>query len=878
VFDLFLSYRRSDAPRAQPMLDALQALGVSFWRDTREIEDFGSVQQAINDGLTNSRALLVWYSGSYNASRACQWELTAGYLAAQADAATAGGPRRRIFVVNPESGSGHIHLPELFDQQYLSAPAPGDAAALQQLAERLHAALAQVPVQALGALRAFTQPSWYPYATPGSNRFVGRLAEMWRIHAELQKDQAAMLTGSGGKPGLAQVRGAGGIGKSLLAEEYALRFGAAYPGGVFWLRAFGHPDGGTELSAEQRAANRDSQILSFAAHLGFEIAGLKSDEVIGRLRHHFERGQKRFLWVVDDLPPEPGPGGLSAWLAPHPLGRTLFTTRARRFNHVTAIELPQLDADDAYQLLTRQRQLSPQDGTDAREICKQLGYHALAVDVAAALVERRGYAGFLLRLNQPDQDALELAAKFGEALPNGHERHIAATFLASIRQLDEPARDLLRLAATLAAAPIPRELQWRCLADADQLNDDDAQDTCDLAADQLRQHSLTDDAGDGACVVHTLITRTIRFHDPQPERIRVLRTAAVTVLNNKLPAVQDIRNHETLADWVTHAREISEAPQDVENASLLGFVAQYDLTRGQYQLAYVEFERELGTLRQLLKENDLLILQSMGNFAHALTKLGKIRDARVIQENIIARCHAVFANYNEFTLRAMNDLALTLRSQGYLFSARVLLEKILHISNQLPDHIIDKRHSLILMLKNNLASTLRDLGEFSSAKDLQAIVIEEMISTHGSSHPDTIKCKNNLALTLWKMNNLPAAEKLQREVLLERQQLFGTKHPATLSAMNNLAETLSAQGDLTGAKELQQAAFDIINKALGTKNPQTCSAAWNLFNTLFTTDKIAAKIVLTQNLLWLLNENQKNLTSDLAKIRHQLPKYINSLS
>jgi hypothetical protein len=268
----------------------------------------------------------------------------------------------------------------------------------------------------------------------------------------------------------------------------------------------------------------------------------------------------------------------------------------------------------------------------------------------------------------------------------------------------------------------------------------------------------------------------------------------------------------------------------------------------------------------------------MGNFAHVLTKIGKIRDARVIQENIITRCHAIFANYNEFTLRAMNVLTLTLRNQGHLFSARDLLAKTLHISSQLPDKILDKRHSLILMLKNNLASTLRDLGEFSSAKDLQAIVIEEMIDTHGSSHPDTIKCKNNLALTLWKMNELPEAEKLQREVLVSRQKSFCSEHPATLSAMNNLAEILSAQGDLLGARNLQQTAFDISNETLGANDPQTCKTAWNLFNTLLKIDRNAAKTVLTQNLFWLLNENQENLTSDLIYIKHQLPQFINELS
>lgn len=57
-FDLFLSYRRSAAPAIQPLLDALAGLGLRVWRDKDEIEDFASIQKAIDDGLAKSRALL----------------------------------------------------------------------------------------------------------------------------------------------------------------------------------------------------------------------------------------------------------------------------------------------------------------------------------------------------------------------------------------------------------------------------------------------------------------------------------------------------------------------------------------------------------------------------------------------------------------------------------------------------------------------------------------------------------------------------------------------------------------------------------------------------------------------------------------------------
>ena len=109
--------------------------------------------------------------------------------------------------------------------------------------------------------------------------------------------------------------------------------------------------------------------------------------------------------------------------------------------------------------------------------------------MTAALVERRGLACVLAALQRPDRDALDLAAQLDEALPNGHQRQIAATFLASIRQLDEPARELLRYAAVLAVlavAPIPSNLLVKALI---AVRRDDPSAGADAAADP---HDLVD--------------------------------------------------------------------------------------------------------------------------------------------------------------------------------------------------------------------------------------------------------------------------------------------------------------------------------------------------------------------------------------------------
>lgn len=98
--DVFVSYAHDpDQERALALGDALAAEGLVVWLD-REIETFASISAAIENRLARSKALVVFYSHAYPARRACQWELTAAFLAAQ----RGGDNPRSVLVVNPEPG------------------------------------------------------------------------------------------------------------------------------------------------------------------------------------------------------------------------------------------------------------------------------------------------------------------------------------------------------------------------------------------------------------------------------------------------------------------------------------------------------------------------------------------------------------------------------------------------------------------------------------------------------------------------------------------------------------------------------------------------------------------------------------------------------
>jgi hypothetical protein len=72
----------------------------------------------------------------------------------------------------------------------------------------------------------------------------------------------------------------GGVGKSLLAEEYALRFSAAYPGGIFWLRALGNDATRPALTPDQQEAVRSDEFRNVGIQLGIDVRGLDSRQIV----------------------------------------------------------------------------------------------------------------------------------------------------------------------------------------------------------------------------------------------------------------------------------------------------------------------------------------------------------------------------------------------------------------------------------------------------------------------------------------------------------------------------------------------------------------------------------------------------------------------
>ena len=259
-------------------------------------------------------------------------------------------PYRRVLVINPEETFDH--LPQVLCEQQSMGWAR-DTAGFQKLAEKIRAHVESLSGTLVGAGSPL-MPTYHGMVAVEAPRFVGRVREMWELHGQLTANRMSIITGVVGQA-VAQVRGLGGNGKSLLAREYAIRFGPAYPGGVFWLNAYGHDaasrvghtpkepaDNAAQglsrnassaegpLDPQTREALRQDQVRDFAVRVGVVTEGLDPEQVESLFWRRPGKEGRPCLWIVDDLPSGLGLAEIEKrWNAQWGGASTLITTRSK---------------------------------------------------------------------------------------------------------------------------------------------------------------------------------------------------------------------------------------------------------------------------------------------------------------------------------------------------------------------------------------------------------------------------------------------------------------------------------------------------------------------------------------------------------------------
>ncbi|MCD4687064.1 MAG: tetratricopeptide repeat protein, partial [Anaerolineae bacterium] len=285
-----------------------------------------------------------------------------------------------------------------------------------------------------------------PPLIPEQRRFVGRAKEIDAVTAMLQPGETVTIT--------AAVAGAGGIGKTYLADHLATELRDQFPGGVF--RASLGPDAKDPASILQRILPDWAQ--AHPQGRTTDPADITPELVTAWLADDTVR-PGRILALLDDVWHDAPARALKNVLPPG--SACIVTTRNREMRLGGRIfDLDRLTPDDALALLhDRLGKLDDEQEKAARKLITALGGHALALEIAADKLIVDGvdqlphYVQDVLATLQTDNPLGILERDFADT---PREKAVEATLKLSYDVLTEGQQRRFR-----ALGAFPQEIDYR---------------------------------------------------------------------------------------------------------------------------------------------------------------------------------------------------------------------------------------------------------------------------------------------------------------------------------------------------------------------------------------------------------------------------------
>jgi tetratricopeptide (TPR) repeat protein len=832
VARVFLSYSSKDRVFVRELWRRLTRDGVACFFDQESIEWGANFVVSLEQGIDECEFLVVVLSPDFVQSKWAELERTSA------------GVERRILPLLlracevprflKTANQIDVSTERLFEENY-----PGICAELGGTVRPDPAPPtdrnALPPVSPLPAVHRM------PYRSLG-DRFVGRVDSLWRLYDQLSQGKTSVVQGVG------VVAGTGGLGKTQLAVEYVHRFNGHYPGGVFWVEA-------------DQGIPRLIDVVSRSAEIEVDGKRPEADQleaIWGGL------GRRAASLVVLDNFPETVP--LEPLLPSGGCIHVLVTTRRRDLTRHPHLTLPCLTTREGVALLNSGDR---RFGAEAEALVEDVGGLPLALELLRSYLDLCpdvGVAAMRRALKETGEMALleEFAAEYRDELPTRHERNIAATFQVSWDRAGGDGKEVLRVMAHLAPAPVPLRLLRASLGWEESSG---VADRLSRAITDVWRLSLVDRSEQGEPNAHRLILGFVRR---QPES-GLWWPQAVAALAKEMRRAfddQDTASFRELEGVVPHAQMVLARPDlPVESAiriaTALGrherTLGRYLLAKSFYQVALDRSERSyaaghpsiairqsnlalvLMDLGELEEARDLLrkalasdehsyaaghpsIAISQSNLASVLEDLGELEEARDLLRKALASDERSYAPGHPSIARRQSNLATVLKDLGELEEARELLRKALASD----ERSYAPGHPSIAIRQSNLAAVLQDLGELEEARDLLREALASDERTHAPGHPSIAVDQSNLAMVLQDLGELEEARDLLRTALASDERSYAAGHPSIALRQSNLATVLRDLGELEEARNLATKAHASMLAKFGPNHWRTRTVRANL--------------------------------------------------
>ncbi len=564
-------------------------------------------------------------------------------------------------------------------------------------------------------------PQNIPYF--GTDIFVGRVKDLENIDKLLDNNQPLAIT---------SVTGMGGVGKTELAVQYALRYQQNYSGGICWIEA--------------KRSDLIGQIISFCQSVDINPPDYLQT-IQDRLNYcwnHWIDG--KVLLIFDDVQSY---NNIKQSLPPKNNKFKVIVTSRQKLGRLQQSKLQVLKAEEALKLL---RQIVGEERVNneletANQLCEWLGYLPLGLELVGRYIYNDDFLTIektleLLKaeklaaeaLLNPDEDEGDMTAQLG----------VAAAFKLSWDKLSAEGKKLGGYLSLFSAELF--DWSW-----VESSNVYDAKTLNKARRDDLLKYNLLQ-------------------LNKEEDRDQPLLSYHSLVYQYFASQFQELEDREELKHKFCKSM-ISVAESIDYNPTLKAIK--------QFTIAVPHLEMIATTMIDKIEDEYIYsAFIGLGRFYEGQTNY---QETEKWYKDCLSVCQQHFGEEHPDVASSMNNLAGLYYSQGKYEAAEPLYVDALAMNKKL----LGSEHPDVALSMNNLAKLYYSQGKYEAAEPLYVDALAMRKKLLGSEHPDVAQSMNNLAGLYKSQGKYEAAEPLYVEAIKICETVLGKDHPSTITVQNN---------------------------------------------------------------------------------------------
>src|SRR5688572_17251066 len=634
-----------------------------------------------------------------------------------------------------------------------------------------------------------------PY--PRNPNFTGRAGALADIKTKFSAKAAAER--------VQVVIGAGGIGKTQLAVEYAYKHRWDYEI-VWWLSA-------------DDVAGLTLGYAQLGQQLGLKFSEDSSPDDVRHVVRRVLNQRGGWLLIFDGAIT---PQQVAGFLPPKPIaGNVIITSRNPNWSDVGGIVvLGPLKRGESIALL-RKRTRRNDTNESASKLSQALGDLPIALNQAAAVIEHShiSFAAYLASFEQLWAELLQHGIKLDQQ-PDA----VAMTWELSIRQVQATApsgMDLLNLCAYLAPQPIPRDFVARCEHRVPPQLRETMRDPALLesAIGTLRAYSMME-GDEHALTVHPMVAAAARQRLDREAARRWIDSAVHCVAGSFAFQSDDITTWSGTGRLLPHAlaaAEFGEA-EDVallEVAELLDSAGRYLYRIGQLVQAKDLLVRAMRIHERVSGVSHPKVAAVANDLGRVLTRLGEHAASQECFRRALAIDQAIYGMEDPHTATIVNNYGMALHACGDREGARDLFEVALKVY----EAHYGAEHPKTASVLNNLGYVVHELGELEQARGYFERALEITQTSYGPGHPRVASILGNLGnIRRALRQGEQARQDLERALRID-EGAYGANHPDVARDHGLLGLLFESTGDAEEAKRCFERALAIDESVYGPAHP-----------------------------------------------------------